>query len=175
MRILCVCRNPFMVAVVIFGACSSAPSRVWREPYTGMEFVFVGPGSFWMGTPPDELERRQDEVAHEVVLTRGFYLGRFPYEGDSPGVDLASTAPVGSYPPNPWGLYDMHGNVWEWCSDWYAPYPAEALRDPKGPGSGNLRVISGEEAGTSGPTAPAADAAMPTGRKTTASAWASAS
>ena len=73
-------------------------------------------------------------------------VGRYWYNGGSGnsanGDDSLGSAKVGSYLPNAWGLYDMHGNVWEWCLDWYESAPAGAL-DPPGPASGSARVLRG--------------------------------
>ena len=69
-------------------------------------------------------------------------LGQYAWYGSNSG---RKTHPVAGKKPNRWGLYDMHGDVWEWCSDWYGEnyYSSSPTKDPQGPSSGDKRVLRG--------------------------------
>jgi formylglycine-generating enzyme required for sulfatase activity len=190
-----------------------------------MSFILVKPGTFLMGSSPDEFGREEQETQHAVTLTRPFWLGAFEVTqhqwtllmGDNPswfahdhemrpvenvtwlqvqeflrrlttlaegnsfrlpteaeweyacragtstaysaGLVLtpatANIAPlpesasggqttrVGSFPPNAWGFYDMHGNVWEWTADEHCPYGDDPAADPRPSCGGSLKVIRG--------------------------------
>jgi len=191
----------------------------------GLDMLWVKPGTFEMGSPPQEEDRRDNETQHTVTLTEGYWLGKHPvtqsqwekvmgsnpshfkgvnrpveevswtevtsfcekltklereagrlptgmaYQlpteaeweyacragtttayafGDSLTSDQANidggpdeTTDVGKYPANPRGFHDMHGNVWEWCADWYEKSTSRAVSDPVGPAVGSLRVFRG--------------------------------
>lgn len=71
------------------------------------------------------------------------YCGDFTYGNGKKGVYRKNTTPVGSFPPNAFGLYDMHGNLFQWCQDWYGEYPQNDVVDPKGPDKRDFRVLRG--------------------------------
>ena len=215
----------------MFHSVEASESKKRFTNSLGMEFVFVKPGTFLMGSPVEDFHRNSDEIQHRVTLTKGFYIqtsevtqgqwktimgenpsqysycgpdcpvemiswneakkfisklnmkektnryrlpteaeweyacragtdthfyfgnslyttqanynGNHPLPGDPRGRNLNRTVPVKSYPPNKFGIHDMHGNVYEWCEDWYGEYPHGHAIDPVGPKSGISKVSRG--------------------------------
>ena len=194
-----------------------------RGQVGGVPARWIPAGRFAMGSPLSEPDRDSDEVQHEAVLTRGFFLAetectqgqwesvmggnpshlkgserpveqvswseaveycrklttkqraegllpegwewRLPTEAEWEYAARAGTTgarhgeldaiawwsgnsgdqthPVKQKAPNAWGMYDMLGNVWEWCADWSGNYPTGSVTDPTGPNSGSFRVFRG--------------------------------
>jgi sulfatase modifying factor 1 len=217
--------------------------KPWVVPQFNLEMLWCPPGSFVMGSPKHEEDRDEDEIQHNVTLTKGFWIGKYevtqaqwqklmgnnpsafkdpkrpveriswydatefcerltehernagrlpsgmiyklpteaqweyacwagtqtvfffgdalscsqanldgdyPYGSASKISYLERTVPVGSYVANSWGIHDMHGNVWEWCSDWYGVYTPDPVTDPQGASIGLNRVYRGGSWGING-------------------------
>ena len=79
----------------------------------------------------------------KITTDQANYDGTYSYNKSVKETYRETTVPVGGFEPNQWGIFDMHGNVWEWCWDWYGPYNLRNTVNPTGPASGSSRIIRG--------------------------------
>jgi formylglycine-generating enzyme required for sulfatase activity len=134
------------------------PPRFWgdrrfnqaQQPVVGLTWEDAAAFAKWTGGRlPTEAEW---EYACRAGTTGPRYdddLDAIAWWGKNSG---GATHPVGQKKPNAWGLYDMLGNVWEWCADWYGEYPEEPVTDPPGPARGTRRVVRGGSWGNDNPS-----------------------
>jgi uncharacterized protein (TIGR02996 family) len=108
--------------------------RVYRLP-TEAEWEYACRGGLSSSTP--------FSFGHSLFSAQANFKGNQPDGGTPTCPNLDRPTPCGSYPANAFGLSDMHGNVWEWCADWYGSYPPGAVTDPTGPSEGSVRMLRG--------------------------------
>lgn len=119
-------------AMEFCGRLSAAENRVYRLP-TEAEWEYACRAG--TATP--------FHTGATINTDQANFDGRKTYGKGATGEFRETTTAVDTFPPNAWGLRDMHGNVWEWCADWHAPYPSQRVRDPQGPQTGTTRIVRG--------------------------------
>ncbi|MFZ4083118.1 MAG: formylglycine-generating enzyme family protein, partial [Pirellula sp.] len=125
------------------GDTNPAEQISWGECQKWLQNVLKKVPTLQLSLPTEA----QWEYACRAGSTSAYCFGDDPKELTKYGWfdknSVYETHPVKQLQPNGWGLYDMHGNVWEWCSDWYGDYAASAQSDPTGPTKGTTRVLRG--------------------------------
>jgi uncharacterized protein (TIGR02996 family) len=120
-------------------AAEKAEKRLYRLPTEAeWEYACRGGAAFFSPLP---FHFRQPSAS--LSATQANFDGKYPYGGAPTGERRKQTTEVGAFEPNALGIHDMHGNVYEWCSDWYGKYSAQAVSDPAGPPEGTRRVMRG--------------------------------
>jgi formylglycine-generating enzyme required for sulfatase activity len=120
--------------------------RLYRLP-TEAEWEYICRGGPFFKNPSPPFH-----FGNSLSPTQANFNDNYPYGGTAKGAYPERTTKVGSYPPNPLGLYDLHGNVWEWCADWFDAehYKRSIRQDPQGPENGERRVLRGGSWNTNG-------------------------
>jgi hypothetical protein len=122
--------------------------QMGNHPVTQVTWYDAAAFAEWMGCRlPTEAEFEYAARANTITpfytgecLTtdQANFNGEEPYTNCEKGENRDKPLPVGSFPPNAFGLYDMHGNIWEWTSDWYGEYDLKDTLNPKGPETGKI-------------------------------------
>jgi len=118
-------------------------------PVSQVTWYYAAAFAEWMGCRlPTEAEfeyaARAGTTTGECLTTdQANFNGTEPYPGCEEGAFRENALPVGSFPPNGFGLYDMHGNIWEWTNDWYGEYDPNDMINPQGPDTGTAKVDRG--------------------------------
>ena len=121
------------VEYVSWNDCQTFISRL--NSYTGRNFRLPTEAEW-------EFAARGGNYSRHYKYSGSNYIGDVAWSGDNSS-SSSRTHPVGTKQPNELGLYDMSGNVWEWCSDWYGSYSSYSQSNPTGPNSGSHRVNRG--------------------------------